>query len=694
MKTLSLHGAPRQLLAKLHRWSGLALLVFVVIAGATGTWLAFRHELDRLINPELRIVSVGASKVSLESVYARVAEAYPNTYVTTVVMPERPDESLTVYISSSNRTPLAFNQIYIDPYTGAILGARSTVRLALGKEYLDPLILRLHYSLLLDQPGSTIMGITALVWLLTNIIGLALSWPSLWYRLASWIPILSVRTTGSYKVNYDLHRMLGVVFLPALIVLAFTSVYLNLPQLIRPAVQAVSTLPDRPVRPRLALTAPTVSPDIALATAQAAVPDGRVTSMYRDFSSSWYSVLMNRPGDLPDSGEHFVYVDLTTGAIAATKSPQGASAGEHFLRWQFPLHTGQAFGLVGRILVALTGLCILVLSVTGFYVWWTKWLARRRARARSRSRFDMVMPALRPIARAFLGLGIVAAVFLASRSSAQTQAPYPRSFTDGKNHTVTLKAKPTRIASVVLGMDENLLDLVEPSRLVALTELSKDPFVSNIAGRVPPRVGFVRDKWQVASDAKPDLVLAATYTPTLADPLIAAKLPVYQFSEFSSIDALLKNFEKLGELVGEPDKARTVLQRDRAILADAAKRPWPKRLRAVYYSEGLIFTKGTVPSELVTAAGLIDAASLSGNGKGIVKATPDLLAKLNPDVIVFGEDSQKAEAETLALFKTAAYQAIPAAKGGKVYAIPGKHITTTSHNIVKAVEDIQRLVKP
>ena len=87
----------------------------------------------------------------------------------------------------------------------------------------------------------------------------------------------------------------------------------------------------------------------------------------------------------------------------------------------------------------------------------------------------------------------------------------------------------------------------------------------------------------------------------------------------------------------------------------------------------------------------MDAVAQAGH-KGIVKATPALIAELRPAAIVVGEDSKEAEAATLALFRSAAYQVIPAAKAGRVYAIPGKHMTTTSHHIVRAVEDVQGMV--
>lgn len=275
--------------------------------------------------------------------------------------------------------------------------------------------------------------------------------------------------------------------------------------------------------------------------------------------------------------------------------------------------------------------------------------------------------------------------------SALAQSAYPRTFTDAKGHMVTLTAKPSRIASVVLGVDENLADLVDASRLVTVTELATMPDVSNIADRVPTGKIRVRDRWQPIVDAKPDLVLAATYTATLADPLIGRKLPVYEFSEFKSIEALLKNFEILGQLVGEEQKARTVLAADRAVLAQAAARKWPKPLKAIYFSEGSLYAAGTVPSEIITRAGLTDAASEFGLS-GYVKASPTLMANLHPNVILFGEDNKQAEDETRAMFRSAAYQKVPAVQAGRIYAIPGRHITTTSHLIVRAVTDVQTLV--
>lgn len=276
-------------------------------------------------------------------------------------------------------------------------------------------------------------------------------------------------------------------------------------------------------------------------------------------------------------------------------------------------------------------------------------------------------------------------------SCADAQDTYPRSFTDEAGNTLTLTAKPSRIASTVLGVDENLIDLVDPSRIVVMTEIAKVmPDVSNIADRVPDGVTLIRDAEPVIA-ANPDLVLTATYTASIADMLIEGGLPVYQFSQWGSVDALLGNFEILGQLVGEEEKARAILEADRAILAAAAEKEWPGQITAVYYSEGMIFAAGTVPSQVLTLAGLTDAATEFGLS-GFINASPTLVRNLNPDIVFFGEDNEAAQRETAALFETAEYQTIPAVAAGRLYAIPGKRITTTSHLIVNAVTDVQNLV--
>ena len=48
---------PRRFWVWLHRYAGLAMALFLVIVGLTGSVLAFREELDVWLNPELLTVA-------------------------------------------------------------------------------------------------------------------------------------------------------------------------------------------------------------------------------------------------------------------------------------------------------------------------------------------------------------------------------------------------------------------------------------------------------------------------------------------------------------------------------------------------------------------------------------------------------------------------------------------------------------
>ncbi len=267
---------------------------------------------------------------------------------------------------------------------------------------------------------------------------------------------------------------------------------------------------------------------------------------------------------------------------------------------------------------------------------------------------------------------------------------YPLTITDNDGNTITLPTKPQRIASLTLGTDENLWEIVDHSRIVVMTAISRSDYVSNVDGNIIHDKVMIKDQseWEKVLNAKPDLILAATYTRKIADPLVAKGLPVYLFSNFRGIDALKENIKILGTLTGEEEKASELINKMHQTIQASSNKKWSKKIKAIYYSEGRLSGRSTTPSDVIKAAGLVDACGESGI-VGTVKATPTLIANLNPDIILVGEDCKLAEDETLKLFQSTDYQDITAVKAGNIYTIPGKHITTVSHRIVKAILDVQ-----
>jgi uncharacterized iron-regulated membrane protein len=179
--------------------------------------------------------------------------------------------------------------------------------------------------------------------------------------------------------TFDLHRASGFWIAAVLLTLAVSGVALVFPALVRGLVTAVAVTDPRPPAPRSVPrpgTAP-LGPDEAAARAVAGAPGatlawldcpGEETGAYR----AW----LRRPGDVRAVyGDVNVWIDQWSGAILGVRDRDRMPVGEGVLHWQFPLHSGEAFGLPGRLLVCAAGLAPSLLLVTGVLIW------RRKRRA-------------------------------------------------------------------------------------------------------------------------------------------------------------------------------------------------------------------------------------------------------------------------------------------------------------------------
>ena len=100
-----------------------------------------------------------------------------------------------------------------------------------------------------------------------------------------------------------------------------------------------------------------------------------------------YEVAFRQPGEVQRSfGRSQVFLDQYSGEVPMVRSPETFTAADAFFTWQFPLHNGEAFGLVGRWVVFFVGLSPVVLYVTGAVVWWRRKRPRRERRGRAASR--------------------------------------------------------------------------------------------------------------------------------------------------------------------------------------------------------------------------------------------------------------------------------------------------------------------
>jgi uncharacterized iron-regulated membrane protein len=387
----------RASLVLLHRWFGLFMAVFLFVSGLTGAIISWDHELDEWLNPQMyRSVSGGEGGSKSALALAEHFEAQDQrAMVTYLPLAIEPGHTLGMSVrarpdsASGKAYPLDYNQVALDPATGAVQGSRMWGDVSLTRENLLPFLYKLHYSLHIPngfgmELGVLFMGIVGIVWVIDSFIALWISFPN----GSAWRKSFVFRwKQGGYRLNFDLHRSDGVWLWALLLTLAVTSVSMNLNfQVVRPVVSLFSELapspfairaPNPPGQPR----EPRIGREqvIALAKSEAEKRNWKLPAggVFYNPEVGIYGVGFFKPGnDHGDGGlgNAWLYFDGQDGRFISALVPGTGSAGDIFMQAQFPLHSGRILGFPGRILVSFMGLAVAVLSVTGIVIW-----ARKRA---------------------------------------------------------------------------------------------------------------------------------------------------------------------------------------------------------------------------------------------------------------------------------------------------------------------------
>jgi uncharacterized iron-regulated membrane protein len=365
----------RALLRQAHLWLGLTLGLLFVVTGVSGSLLAFYPELDAALTPSVRAAASSAQPASWEGLYRTLLEARPDRPIHWRI--EVPDAGGPVQARSLSAADMAGEQfapliVWVDPRTDTVIRTEQWGR------YLWTWLYDLHYHLLTGPTGAVVMGVVGLLVLPLLATGVMVWWPA---------SLRLVRAAFSYRGGalrrqlYDIHKLIGIVAVVVLATIAATGAMINLPEqaaalaapLSAPYAAPALASDPAPGRTRLPL-------DAALSVARRELPEGRLKWIDTPGDPSGvYAFRFRQPGEpnvrFPNS---VVWVEQYSGRVLgvrdATKDPPATAV----IDWLHPLHTGEALGLAGRLLVLLAGLVPLALFVTGLWRWL---LPRRQGRA-------------------------------------------------------------------------------------------------------------------------------------------------------------------------------------------------------------------------------------------------------------------------------------------------------------------------
>ncbi len=356
---------------QVHLWLGILLSLYLILIGLTGSILVFRVELETLIGlkPWHNLPAVEPF-ADTTAVIANVTEAYPAGRIVSVLTPTENDPTFVAVVQSRGFNRAQFS-VAADPKSGKVLGILPR------RDSWVNFIQRLHVNLLFGRVGRQFNGVMGGCLMLLNITGIVIWWPG----IRSWMRALGVDFRRTWRrVNFDLHRAIGFWTLGIVSIWALSGIYFAWSTEITALVNRISPIVS--AKPPLVVIRGQGNgeADLRGMIAQARVLDPGTTLMGVAFPFGRRApmrIFLRRGKGVGYEYADTLYFDPSDGTHLATwRYGVNESVGDFIVWSQIPLHFGTYWGLGVKILWAIFGLAIPVLTVTGALMYWNRWLRR------------------------------------------------------------------------------------------------------------------------------------------------------------------------------------------------------------------------------------------------------------------------------------------------------------------------------
>jgi uncharacterized iron-regulated membrane protein len=352
----------RNLAFVLHRYLGLMAGFLLVFIGLTGSLLAFKPEIEQLIiTQQVGRITPESEIISVDTVAEIAKSAIKNRPELTFDSIRLPTNSSIPYQVGFFDKTYQLNRLFIHPYTGKIMGWIES------DSSIERIILKLHYGLLAGRIGEIVVGIAGLVLLILSLTGILL-WTG-WRKLISGFKIKW--NAHPKRVNFDIHKVAGIVSTVFLAFTAFTGFCWNFSDFSYPVIYAATF-----TRPLPEVTSQVIPGKSPLPLSQLLGKSNTIFPNASTFSISIPSkandaiyIRKRQPHETIFYGQSGVYLDQYSGKTLRVVDSRKQPVGESVLAAFEVLHYGTFGGVFTRILYIFVGLAPLILFVTSLVMW-------------------------------------------------------------------------------------------------------------------------------------------------------------------------------------------------------------------------------------------------------------------------------------------------------------------------------------
>jgi uncharacterized iron-regulated membrane protein len=350
-------------IVKIHLWLGLTSGIIVFIVAITGTIFVFHDEVRDLTQSWRKITPEDKPFVLPSKLLDSVKQRFPGTDANMVVY-QNNDRPAHIYVEIDN-VP---HNVYFNPYSGEITHLQN-----LDTDFFL-IIEKIHmYLLLPPEIGKQVVGISTIIFIVMLITGIILWWPKKWKNSSM---NFKIKWNARWRrVNYDWHRVTGFYsFLLALIIaitgLSFSYEWMHDSLYVlgnfgkeHPEDEVISTI-EEPVT-----TLKSNAIDIAFSETVKNLPNSGMYFVWNQ-GEELPIVTGAYPNSLEFHHQSNFYFHPKNGELLENHFYKDKSTGLKLQEMNYGLHTGQYFGLTGKIIAFIISLFVASLPISGFFIWW------------------------------------------------------------------------------------------------------------------------------------------------------------------------------------------------------------------------------------------------------------------------------------------------------------------------------------
>lgn len=334
----------------IHLWLGLTCGLLATISGITGALYVWQPEIVRAVDSKLLFVTDGklpAEKVILSTAKKIVKE---HKQLQKIFLPYREQQTISII----DKEGLTY---YYHPEKAELLGAKTKTIIFFED------LLNIHRSLGIPNVGKYIVGTSSVIFFLF----LLSSGVFLWWRTYS-----NKLKKGLYikwkakkkRLNYDIHKTVGILFFIPLSIIAFTGGYFTYHQLYKSGFSVLDTADKTSTK-----TGEKFTMDMAFAETNNSYYLRAVYFPTNDNNNFKYRYVNHR--EMTSGLRKTKEITTNENNIITSFSDYNSDLlSEKITAQMYVFHLGEIAGFLGRFLIFLSGFVPLTLLITGlrFYL--------------------------------------------------------------------------------------------------------------------------------------------------------------------------------------------------------------------------------------------------------------------------------------------------------------------------------------